>query len=114
MKPVQYHEDIVQIRLMRVASILEGCTLLALLCIAVPLKHIAGLAIAVRVMGPIHGLCFVLYLWTLIRTVSAGGWPRSDVLRMVIAAIVPFGAFVNDRLLARRQRALELLIRNSA
>lgn len=70
------------------------------------MKHFAGLPIATRVMGPIHGMAFLLYVWMLIQTVSGGSWSRSETMRMVLAAFIPFGAFVNERTLARRQSSL--------
>jgi hypothetical protein len=42
----------------------------------------------------------------LIQTVSGGGWSRSETTRLVVAALIPFGAFVNERALARRQAML--------
>jgi hypothetical protein len=42
----------------------------------------------------------------LIQTVSMGGWSRGETARMVLAAFIPFGAFLNERALARRQSAL--------
>jgi integral membrane protein len=99
-------EELSQLRKMRAVSLLEGTTLLQLIGVAVPLKHLAGYPIATRVMGPVHGVAFVLYLWMLIQTVSIGGWPRAATARMVLAAFIPFGAFLNERALARRQSAL--------
>lgn len=96
-------EDLDQIRWMRCASLLEGSTLLLLAGIAVPLKHFAGLPVATTIMGPIHGVAFLFYVWMLVQTVSGGGWSRGETLRMLIAAFIPFGGFVNERALARRQ-----------
>lgn len=101
-----HHEEISQLRRMRAVSLLEGTTLLLLLAVAVPLKHIAGFPIATSIMGPIHGIAFILYVWMLIRTVSGGGWTRAETLRMTVAAFIPFGAFLNERALARRQAAM--------
>ncbi|MGO4683411.1 DUF3817 domain-containing protein [Hyphomicrobium sp. 2TAF46] len=99
-------EELSQLRKMRAVSLLEGTTLLLLIGVAVPLKHLAGYPIATRVMGPVHGIAFVLYVWMLIQTVSIGGWSRGATARMVLAAFIPFGAFLNERALARRQQAL--------
>lgn len=99
-------EALSQLRRMRAVSLLEGTTLLLLVGVAVPLKHLAGYPIATRVIGPVHGVAFVLYVWMLIQTVSIGGWSRAATVRMVLAALVPFGAFLNERALARRQSAL--------
>lgn len=99
-------EEVAQLRWMRAVSLLEGSTLVLLLFVAVPAKHLAGLPVATSVMGPIHGAAFLLYVWMLVRTVSGGGWSRSETIRMILAALVPFGAFANERLLARRLAAL--------
>ena len=99
-------EELSQLRRMRAVSLLEGTTLLLLLCVAVPLKHLAGLPVATAIMGPIHGIAFILYVWMLVQTVSMGGWTRVAAARMLLAAFIPFGAFLNERALARRQASL--------
>lgn len=109
MRPAEEHrEELGQLRRMRAVSILEGATLLLLLGVGVPLKHLAGLPIATSIMGPIHGIAFILYIWMLIQTVSGGSWTRAEMVWMFCAALIPFGAFVNERALARRQMALSL------
>lgn len=90
---------------LRIASWAEGATLLALLGIAVPLKHFAGLPIATAVMGPVHGLAFLFYLWAVAAAVSGGGWRGSEVARLVLAAFIPFGALAVQPLLRRRLAA---------
>ena len=99
-------EEFSQLRKMRYVSLAEGTTLILLIGIAVPLKHLAGFPIATQIMGPVHGVAFVVYVWMLIQTVSMGGWSTSATAKMVIAAFIPFGAFWNERALARRQSAL--------
>lgn len=106
MSPQQRAETLSQLRRMRGVSLIEGSTLLLLLLVAVPLKHVAGLPIATRIMGPIHGLAFLAYGWMLIRMTAGGGWSRADIARLSIAALIPFGAFINERALARRQAML--------
>ncbi|KFG68813.1 DUF3817 domain-containing protein [Microvirga sp. BSC39] len=101
-----HREELSQLRRMRAVSLLEGVTLLLLVCVAVPLKHLAGFPIATSIMGPIHGMAFVLYVWMLVQTVSMGGWTKGQAAGMALAAFIPFGAFVNERVLARRQASL--------
>jgi integral membrane protein len=91
---------------MRAVSLLEGTTLLLLVGVAVPLKHLAGIPVVTSIMGPIHGIAFILYVWMLVQTVSMGGWTLAAAARMVLAAFIPFGAFLNERALARRQASL--------
>jgi integral membrane protein len=107
MSPQERAEELSQLQWMRVVSLIEGSTLLLLLLVAVPLKHVAGIVLATRIMGPVHGLAFLAYMWMLIQTVSGGGWSRSEIVRLVIAALIPCGAFINERALARRQAVLK-------
>lgn len=106
MTPLKIAEERRQLARMRGVSLLEGSTLLLLVLVAVPLKHLAGYPIGTRIMGPVHGFAFLLYVWMLIQTVSGGGWSGAETLRMAIASLIPFGAFWNERALARRQAAL--------
>ena len=62
MSPQQRAAELMQLRRMRVVSLIEGSTLLLLLLVAVPLKHLAGIFVATRIMGPVHGLAFLAYM----------------------------------------------------
>ena len=95
-----------QLGRMRLASILEATTLAVLVFIAVPLKHVFGMPQVVSIMGPVHGLAFLFYLWTLIQSHFQFGWTGREWLRMVLCAFVPLAGFVNERLLKHRQDAL--------
>ncbi|MFS2139009.1 DUF3817 domain-containing protein [Duganella sp. Dugasp56] len=100
-----------QLRKMRLASLMEGSTLLLLLAVAVPLKHLAGISVAVSVMGPVHGLAYVLYVWLLAQLLSSGDWTQGEVIRMAVVALIPFGALVNERAFARCERDLSTALR---
>jgi integral membrane protein len=95
-----------RLRRMRAVSWIEGTTLAALLFVAVPLKHVAGYPIATSIMGPVHGLSFLLYVWMLVETAAGAGWPRREIARLLIVAFIPFGAFTNERFLRRKEVAL--------
>ena len=94
--------DGAQLRRLEVASFAGATTLVLLVCVAVPLKHLAGYPVAVRVMGPVHGLAFLTYVWIAVQTVAGGGWRRTDAIRLFVGALVPFGGFLNLAFLARR------------
>jgi len=96
-----------QLRRLEIASALEASTLLLLVCVAVPLKHLACKPAMVSAMGPIHGLAFAFYAWTVVETVAGGGWSRRDTSRLALAALVPFGGFANLGWLRRRAAALQ-------
>ncbi|ANN71719.1 hypothetical protein BAU08_10590 [Bordetella bronchialis] len=91
-----------QIRTIKVVSFAEGATLLLLVAIAVPLKYALGWPDAVQVMGPIHGMAFLCYVWIVARTASESNWRRADAIRAIALAFVPFGAFANARFMARK------------
>ena len=95
-----------QLRRLEVASAAEAVTLLALVGVAVPLKHLAGYADAVHVMGPIHGLVFLAFVWIAVQTVAGGGWSAAEAIRLFVGTLVPFGGFVNLPFLARKGASL--------
>lgn len=96
--------DAVLLRRLRLLGLAEGVTLLLLVFVAVPLKRLAGVALATRIMGPVHGLLFLAYVYTLVEAISSGGWPRRAVVRAALACLVPFGTFLNDRAIRRYLR----------
>lgn len=87
---------------LRAVALAEGTTLVLLLLVAVPAKYLLGVPQLVSVMGPIHGVVFVLYIVSLVENLVDGTWRRSDVARAVIVSVIPLGTFFNDRWLARR------------
>ena len=93
------------IKKLRIAGMIEGTTLLALLFIAVPLKHLSDMPQVVSVVGPIHGIAFLAYLRFLIVAVAEGGWPRSDIIRTAIVSFIPLGTFYNDQYLKKMEQS---------
>ncbi|WP_179379809.1 DUF3817 domain-containing protein [Jannaschia marina] len=89
------------IGLMRAAR-LEALTLLALFCVAMPLKYAAGIPQAVSLMGPLHGLAFMVFLWFVVRSWAEGLIDGIGTLRLCAGAFLPFGGFVNERWLRRQ------------
>jgi integral membrane protein len=87
------------------AAMLEGTTLLVLLGIAVPLKHLAGVPNVVSWVGPVHGVAFMVYIALACNAAAAQGWPRKRLVWTLLATMVPFGGFVIARSLARTAQA---------
>jgi integral membrane protein len=85
---------------LRAIALAEGVSFLVLLGVAMPLKYLAGMPLAVKVAGWIHGLLFIAVCVVLARTARRLGWPRRRVAAVVVAALLPFGPFVIDRRLA--------------
>mgnify|MGYP001767319848 CR=1 FL=1 len=105
-RPAGIVEDRAILRRLRLVSLVEGTTLLVLLFIAAPLRHVGGLRAATAIVGPVHGLAFLFYVWAVIEASVAGGWPKREVALLLVRAFVPFGAFLNERSLRRREAAL--------
>lgn len=79
----------------------EGLSFIVLLFVAMPLKYWAGLPLAVRIVGSVHGLLFVAFLWALFRVTLERSWPAKRWLAALASSIIPFGTFVFDRSLKR-------------
>ena len=94
------------LRQLRLVAFLEGTSFLVLLFVAMPLKYLAGLPLAVRIVGSLHGLLFVMFLVALYRAGSQRGWPLRRWLIAGVASVVPFGTFVFDGSLRREIAAV--------
>lgn len=99
--------DAPALRRLRAFGLAEGVSLLLLLLVAVPLKRIGGVAMATKIMGPLHGALFLGYLYALVEAISSGGWTRRQGLRAALACLLPFGTFLNDRAIRRYLRETE-------
>ena len=89
------------LRQLRVVAFLEGLSFVLLLFVAMPLKYYAGLPLAVRIVGSVHGLLFVAFCWALFRAAVACDWPLRRSLLAFVSSLLPFGTFVFDRSLKR-------------
>ncbi|WP_201509420.1 DUF3817 domain-containing protein [Psychrobacter alimentarius] len=84
------------------ATIAEASTLLILIFIAMPLKYGAGLPMATSIMGPIHGLTFMMLLWCIFRSLGEGLISWTGTFRLLIAAVIPFGGVINEQWLRNK------------
>ncbi|HSQ51430.1 MAG TPA: DUF3817 domain-containing protein [Nitrospiraceae bacterium] len=92
-----------QIRVFRMIALAEGVSFLTLLFIAMPMKYFMGMPEVVRVVGSIHGLLFMLYVGQLARVHFAQRWPFMFSLYALIASVVPFGTFMLDKHLRKKE-----------
>ena len=90
---------------LRAIAFIEGVSYLVLLCVAMPLKYFAGLPSAVKTVGWIHGVLFVLYLLAVAEVAIRHRWPPARVLGALVASLIPFGTFVLDKQLRREEQA---------
>ncbi|MEO1018180.1 MAG: DUF3817 domain-containing protein, partial [Pseudomonadota bacterium] len=66
------------------------------------LKYAAEIPWAVSIVGPIHGLVFVVFLWFVVRSWAEGLINGMGAVRLFIGALVPLGGFINERWLRRQ------------
>lgn len=92
------------LRTLRWLGALEGLAYLALLFIAMPLKHLLEMPEAVRVVGTVHGVLFLAFVVALFRTSLELRWPPSRWGAALLASLLPFGTFVFNRSLRRLDR----------
>lgn len=90
---------------LRIIGIAEGISLLVLLCIAMPLKYIAGIPEAVKYTGWMHGLLFISFLIVVMFVYYKKNWPFTRVIIAFIAAFLPFGTFAFDKWLRKTGKA---------
>lgn len=88
---------------LRYVGIMEGISFLVLLGIAMPLKYMFALPIAVKLVGWLHGLLFMLFIYALINVRVYANWSLKWVFYGFIASILPFGTFVLDHQLKRQE-----------
>ena len=91
----------------RTVAMCEGTSFLVLLFIAMPLKYIANMPLAVDIVGWIHGGLFVLYMFTGLDTKMALNWSIKTTAIAVFASIIPFGPFILDKRLLQKEIAAE-------
>lgn len=88
------------IRWFKVVAVAEAVSYLVLLGASVA-KHVFDMPGAVPIMGPIHGLIFLTYLWLALLVRDQLGWRLSTTLTVVVAAVIPLGGlYVERRVLA--------------
>ena len=83
---------------LRIIGFLEGISLLVLVFVAVPLKYFLNRPELVKLMGPIHGLLFCLFVFITLSVGVSYKWVFSKLTwKVLVACVIPFGTFYVDR-----------------
>ncbi|MCJ7936129.1 MAG: DUF3817 domain-containing protein [Chryseobacterium sp.] len=83
---------------LRILAILEGISLLSLVGIAVPMKYWMGNPLFVRLLGPVHGTLFLLFLFNTLSIGVEQNWKFKEVTwKVIMACFIPFGTFYIDK-----------------
>lgn len=88
---------------LRILAILEGISLLILVFVAVPLKYGLGNPGPVKLMGPVHGTLFLLFLFNTLSVGIEQQWKfKETTWKVILACFIPFGTFYIDRKILSR------------
>jgi integral membrane protein len=92
-----------KLKTFRIIAVLEGISFLVLLFIAMPLKYMMDQPLPVRITGMIHGILFIAFVFYLMMVKSELNWPPKKVFIAFIASLLPFGTFVLDAKVLKRE-----------
>ncbi|WP_276372306.1 DUF3817 domain-containing protein [Chryseolinea sp. H1M3-3] len=82
---------------LRIIAFLEGCSLLLLVFIAMPVKYLLKVPEATQAIGLIHGILFVLFIFATLFISILQKWNIGRVLMVMASSVLPFGTFYIDK-----------------
>ncbi|HWC10326.1 MAG TPA: DUF3817 domain-containing protein [Acidimicrobiales bacterium] len=85
-----------QIGAFRVVAVVEAVTYLVLLG-AVVLYRVLDGPDFIGILGPVHGIAFLVYLVLVLRIRESQDWNLGRTIVVILAAAVPFGGFWVER-----------------
>lgn len=88
----------------RLVSLIEGISYLVLVLIAMPLKYLADLPLAVRIVGMAHGVLFLLFVISMFRAGFERDWRVGRWVTLFLASLVPFGFIYIEKQLKIEQQ----------
>lgn len=92
-----------KLKMFRLIAILEGISYLALIFIAVPLKYIYLMPMPNKIMGMTHGVLFIGYVFYLMQVKAERNWDSKKTIIAFIASLLPFGTFVLDAKVLKKE-----------
>lgn len=88
-------------RFLRAVSISEGVSYLLLLLVAMPLKYLWGMPLAVKWVGWAHGALFIALAVSVLLAMALAALPFKTAFMVGVASLLPAGPFFADCLLRR-------------
>ncbi len=85
-----------QIGRLRILGFLEGVSLLVLIFVGVPLKYYFDSPDFTKILGPIHGAIFLLFLVNAFSVGVEQDWKFKTIWKVILATFIPFGTFYID------------------
>ena len=88
----------------RLCGLLEGASFLLLLLVAMPLKYLLDMPMAVRYVGMAHGVLFILYVLLILLAWLDRKLTVKESALAFVASLIPFGPFLIDGKLAEAEK----------
>ncbi len=82
----------------------EGYSYLVLLFIAMPLKYVMHQDIWVRIIGSLHGVLFIAFMYTILELMLRKHFNFKNAFAAFLLSLIPFGTFYLHRLLPSNAR----------
>ncbi|PHQ99663.1 MAG: hypothetical protein COB39_02230 [Marinosulfonomonas sp.] len=79
---------------LKIAALVEGTSLIALVFIAVPFKRLLDMPILVKIIGPVHGALFLLFISALVFHFIKGRIDGHLTGIGALASLIPFGTYI--------------------
>jgi integral membrane protein len=89
----------------RVMAYVVGVMLLVLVLVAVPLRYAAGIPEVSKVVSPVHGFLYIVYLVAAFDLALKARWTAKGTVLVLLAGVVPFLSFWAERRVTARVRA---------
>ena len=81
----------------------EGISYILLLGVAMPLKYLAGMPQAVKIMGSIHGILFVGFVFLIVWLLQQKKLNIKGAVMAFLMSLIPFGTFYLTRLFKKSE-----------
>ena len=76
---------------------IEGWSYLVLLFVAMPMKYMLEMPMAVKIAGMAHGVLFIVFCILLVITWQDKKWEFKENILFFIASLIPFGTFFTKK-----------------
>jgi integral membrane protein len=80
-----------------IINTVEGYSYLLLLFVAMPMKYLMGIAVATKIVGMIHGILFIAFIYLLVLSWQETKWATRESAIFFVAALIPFGTFFTKK-----------------
>jgi len=93
---------------LRLFAFLESISLIFLVFLALPMKHLFGNPTWVKIIGPIHGGLFLLFIFNALNVGVEQKWKFKEVTwKLILGCFIPFGLIYFDYKILRNLTSIE-------